>query len=252
MPALGEEFRGAREARGLTLSDVAERLHIRSVYLAAIEEEDWATIGAPVYVRGFLRTYARYLGIDPESAVARFAATASEAATVRPAAVVHEERPGAERRGLSPAAIVAIAIAVIAIGFVGYEFYLYQAGSGRSVPVANASAAPATAPAAAEATPAAAASPEAVVRAAPLPSAPPLRQLAVRVTDTSWLRVVIDGKLALQGTFPPGTSKTFTGNTADVRVGNAGGVQIAVDGRAVGTLGGSGDVAERRFRLTGE
>ena len=39
--ALGEEFRSAREARSLSLSDVAERLHIRSVYLAAIEDEDW-------------------------------------------------------------------------------------------------------------------------------------------------------------------------------------------------------------------
>src|ERR1700678_2042466 len=60
--ALGEEFRSAREARSLSLSDVAERLHIRSVYLAAIEDEDWHVIGAPVYVRGFMRTYARFLG----------------------------------------------------------------------------------------------------------------------------------------------------------------------------------------------
>src|ERR1700726_2981092 len=87
--ALGEEFRGAREARGLSLSDVAERLHIRSVYLAAIEDEDWHVIGAPVYVRGFLRTYARFLGLDPEACVARFAAsvpTGSPAAPPRPAA----------------------------------------------------------------------------------------------------------------------------------------------------------------------
>ena len=72
MAALGEEFRRAREARGQTISDVAERLHIRSVYLTAIEDEDWAAIGAPVYIRGFMRTYARYLGLDPEAAVARF------------------------------------------------------------------------------------------------------------------------------------------------------------------------------------
>src|SRR6202011_2969361 len=72
MPALGEEFRSAREARGLTLSDVAEQIHIRSVYLNAIENEDWSSIGAPVYVRGFIRTYARFLGLDAESAVAAF------------------------------------------------------------------------------------------------------------------------------------------------------------------------------------
>jgi cytoskeleton protein RodZ len=65
MPALGERFRAAREARGLSLSEVSEQIRIRSVYLAAIEEERWSAIGAPVYIRGFLRTYARFLGLDP-------------------------------------------------------------------------------------------------------------------------------------------------------------------------------------------
>jgi cytoskeletal protein RodZ len=64
MAALGDEFRSAREARGLTLSDVAEQIHIRSVYLNAIETDDWGSIGAPVYVRGFIRTYARFLALD--------------------------------------------------------------------------------------------------------------------------------------------------------------------------------------------
>ncbi len=82
MSALGEEFRSAREARSLSLSDVAERLHIRSVYLAAIEDEDWHVIGAPVYVRGFMRTYARFLGLDPEAAVARFTASVPAEAPV--------------------------------------------------------------------------------------------------------------------------------------------------------------------------
>ena len=70
MAALGEEFRSAREARGLTLSDVAEQIHIRSVYLNAIENEEWAAIGAPVYVRGFIRTYARFLGLEAEDELA--------------------------------------------------------------------------------------------------------------------------------------------------------------------------------------
>src|SRR5579864_7740385 len=69
---LGERFRAAREERSLTLSEVGEQLRIRSVYLAAIEEENWKAIGAPVYTRGFLRTYARFLGLDPEEAVGEF------------------------------------------------------------------------------------------------------------------------------------------------------------------------------------
>jgi hypothetical protein len=56
----------------------------------------------------------------------------------------------------------------------------------------------------------------------------------------------------LEGTLPAGASKSFGGRVADVRVGNAAGVRIAVNGKALGSLGASGDVVERRFVLTGE
>ena len=133
MSALGEEFKSAREARGLSLSDVAERLHIRSVYLAAIEDEDWHVIGAPVYVRGFMRTYARFLGLDPEAAVARFSAvvppgTPAASSPSRPAAAAPVERTPGETASPSLAAILAIALAVVAVIFVAYEFYQYRAG----------------------------------------------------------------------------------------------------------------------------
>src|SRR5471032_1479514 len=133
MPALGEEFRSAREARSLSLSDVAERLHIRSVYLAAIEDEEWSVIGAPVYVRGFMRTYARFLGLDPEAAVARFAATVPPgtpaASAPRPATASNaSEKRTAERASPSLAAILSIIVAVAVVLFVGYEFYQYRAG----------------------------------------------------------------------------------------------------------------------------
>src|SRR6185437_3375544 len=77
MAGLGERFRAARESRGLSLSEVSEQIRIRSVYLAAIEEERWSAIGAPVYIRGFLRTYARFLTLDPEEIVADFNAVTS-------------------------------------------------------------------------------------------------------------------------------------------------------------------------------
>ncbi len=102
MPALGEEFRRAREARGQTISDVAERLHIRGVYLTAIEDEDWAAIGAPVYIRGFMRTYARYLGLDPEAAVGRLAETPPAPPESRGAPRGPVARPKSGRRGAPP------------------------------------------------------------------------------------------------------------------------------------------------------
>lgn len=271
MSALGEEFRSAREARGLSLSDVAERLHIRSVYLAAIEDEDWHVIGAPVYVRGFMRTYARFLGLEPEAAVARFSAlvpagTPAASAPVRPAAAERsEKRAAAERSSPSLPAVLSIVVAFLVVLFVGYEFYQYQNGSAPRAPVAADTGAPdetaaGTAPAPGEnatAAPDEAAGPQTLAGIPPLASpapkaAPAKRGLGVRVTEASWLRVTIDGTVVLEGTLPAGSAKSFTGKVADVRVGNAGGVQIAVNGKNVGPLGQSGDVVERRFVLSGE
>ena len=259
--ALGEEFRSAREARGLSLSDVAERLHIRSVYLAAIEDEDWHVIGAPVYVRGFMRTYARFLGLDAEAAVARFsttvpAGTPAASAPARNAATV--EKRGGERSSPSVAAILAIVVAIVVVLFVGYEFYQYHAGGPAGTPLAGGGSAAPVADSEA-ATPAPDASgaadsglppPIAAVKPGTKPAVK--RGLSVRITEASWLRVDVDGAVAYEGTLPAGVAKSFAGKTAVVRVGNAGGVQIAVNGKSVGSLGASGDVVERRFVLSGE
>src|SRR5438270_11067215 len=95
---LGERFRAAREERSLTLSEVGEQLRIRSVYLAAIEEENWEAIGAPVYIRGFLRTYARFLGLDPEEAVGEF----TTASVVAPSGSATAAKASPGQRSMSP------------------------------------------------------------------------------------------------------------------------------------------------------
>src|SRR5580658_1138302 len=123
MPALGERFRAAREARGLSLSDVAEQIRIRSVYLAAIEDENRSTIGAPVYIRGFLRTYGRFLGLDTEEIVAEFKGAASETATpAAPAAqkTAYLADEPAPPRHLSPLLWIA---SLIAVGLIAYVVY---------------------------------------------------------------------------------------------------------------------------------
>ncbi|HEX3670503.1 MAG TPA: RodZ domain-containing protein [Candidatus Cybelea sp.] len=239
--ALGERFRAAREARGLAVSDVADQIRIRSVYLAAIEEENWSIIGAPVYIRGFLRTYARYVGIDPEEAVAAFNRTQPAGGAGQPIsgrAGGTEEEEG-RRRG--PLLIwVAATVAVLLIAFVVYNELTMR----RPAVTASASSAPPSA-AAASATPSAAAS-----TPTPLPAGPGgPRSLALVLSAPSWLRVTVDGSVSMEGTFPAGTSKTFHGKNALVRIGNAGGVEIYIDGKHVGKLGKSGDVIDRAFTL---
>lgn len=247
MPDLGERFRAAREARGLSLSDVAEQIRIRSVYLAAIEDENWPAIGAPVYVRGFLRTYARFLGLEPEEVVGEFNGANAEREVPKAASAASFDAPAAAgpSRNLSWMIWVASAVAVLLIGFVVYNEMTFRqrapevaAASPAASPNASASSLPSNAPAA---------SPSPQTSASPSIDGP--NSLVIRLSAPSWVKVVVDGNVSMEGTFPAGTVKQFHGKVALLRIGNAGGVAVQVDGKDVGTLGAAGDVIERSFTL---
>jgi cytoskeletal protein RodZ len=244
MPGLGDEFRAAREARHLSLSDVSEQLHIRAVYLESIESETWSTIAAPVYVRGFIRTYARFLNLDPEAAVAAYNATLGE---TEPTA--SRGSPSmlsvAPRRRPSPWLWVAGLAAAILVAFVGFKYAEFQRGGGAAATVAveaptSAPASPAAGSTAAPATSTATSTPASV---------PTSRTLQLRLTADSWLRISIDGKPVFEGILPAGTLKAYHGSSAKVRAGNAGGVDLTVNGKDLGAMGGPGDVVERTITL---
>lgn len=67
----GALLAAARVRAGLSLTDVAERSRVGLGYLEALEADDWEALPAPVYTRGFMRLYAREVGLDPEAVVAR-------------------------------------------------------------------------------------------------------------------------------------------------------------------------------------
>ena len=65
---------GAQRARRARHPQVEERTKIRARYLRALEGEDWEVLPGPAYVRGFLRTYAKLLGLDGEMLVDEYRA----------------------------------------------------------------------------------------------------------------------------------------------------------------------------------
>jgi transcriptional regulator with XRE-family HTH domain len=72
MAEIGYRLARAREARGLTLEDAERDTRISRRYLEALEDEHFEAIPAPVYARGFLRSYSQYLGMDPQEILALF------------------------------------------------------------------------------------------------------------------------------------------------------------------------------------
>jgi len=64
MPTVAEQLRAAREARNLTIHEVADTTKIRGDHLRALESGDYDLFTAPVYIRGFVRTYATLLKLE--------------------------------------------------------------------------------------------------------------------------------------------------------------------------------------------
>jgi cytoskeleton protein RodZ len=72
MPTIGEELKAAREAQGLSLTEIAEKTRISHTFLKALEEDDYSVIPGEVFVVGFLRTYSKELGLSVKDVMARY------------------------------------------------------------------------------------------------------------------------------------------------------------------------------------
>lgn len=70
---LGEKLREAREERGISVSEVAEQTRISPLYIKAIENDDYKPLPGGIFNKGFVRSYARYVGFDEEEALRDYA-----------------------------------------------------------------------------------------------------------------------------------------------------------------------------------
>ena len=68
----GEDLRRQREIRGISLREIAEATKVSQRLLEALEKDDYRNLPAPVFARGFVREYARYLGLDADEMVSRY------------------------------------------------------------------------------------------------------------------------------------------------------------------------------------
>ena len=72
MIPLGKTLREAREAKGLTISQIAETTHMLSAMVQDLENEDFTRLPAPIYGRGFVKLYCEAVGLDPKPMIAEF------------------------------------------------------------------------------------------------------------------------------------------------------------------------------------
>jgi cytoskeletal protein RodZ len=117
MGAIGEYFKLVRETKRLSMDEVAMKTRIHPEFLRALEEENFAKLPDQVFVKGFVRSYARSLGLDEEEAIRRFEESAGafyskqdERERLRVKQVEDERRRKANKKAVVAAAGVALLV----------------------------------------------------------------------------------------------------------------------------------------------
>jgi cytoskeleton protein RodZ len=120
MESVGEFFRQVRETKGLTVDEVASKTRIRTDFVKALEDGNFARLPDQVFAKGFVRSYARSLGLDEEDAIHRFIQSAGsfyEKQDERERLKVRQIEEDRKRQSNRKAVTIAISIAVLTLIF---------------------------------------------------------------------------------------------------------------------------------------
>ena len=269
--SLGIWLRRTREARQLDLQDAEQALRIRRRYLQALEVGDFEALPGPIQARGFLRNYARYLGLPVEDVLARYDAEV-EGHPVQPRISMRTPervaRPGErtwapppstleeevrEVRANSSGSLLRILLgALIFFGLVTVASLAWlQFGAGRATPVPT--AVPQTeAPAGADG---ASPTPTATTVATPAFSILPEGIVRVRLVprNHAWVSISADNRVVFQGVAE--TSQVLEAEADEILIistGNGGAFDLTINGTDWGPLGEQGEVVRRAWTPQGE
>ncbi len=252
--------RGRREAR-MSVEAVSAATAVRVPIVRAIEQDEFDRCGGDVYARGHIRAFARAVGLDPEPLVERYDADhGGRPAPTRVAPVYQTGKVRAEPRRANWTAAMVAAIAVV-VAFVG--FTLFSGGGSGGHPVAgHASQDGASARPSASASARSGSTPSATPSTSPSASAPqdggspiaaaPGNKVVVKLTagpGRSWVTATAsDGHTIFQGLLKDGQSTTLTDDKKiSLLLGNAGAVQMFVNGKDLGTAGAKGHLLRTVF-----
>jgi cytoskeleton protein RodZ len=259
---IGLILRDAREALGLTVDDISLAMKVSNSMVRAMEDERFERLGAPVYVRGFLRSYAKRVSIETQINAAIDSAGLNDEAVLVSSNVRRPHAGHGERWMLAASYLVGTAIVISAVVLVLQADKLFPATrTAQNTPVAPKGMVdlPLTPPVVAENTAGATSAVDAlgVPPMAPVPVASPVMEnppqviaaamtplpqvattpYAFQITakDTSWVKVVDGSGTELYAdNLQNGRNRDFNGSgTFDVLIGNAAGAEVRIAGQAV-------------------
>ena len=261
METFGEFLQQMRQQRGVTLEHVVSRTKISLRMLKALEQNDFSQIPGEVIARGFVRAYARFLGLDETEVIKRYRESVPPFYAKIPEAEAPQNFPAQIPGKRWRATKLMVGIVMVLMGITLYA----RLSPPPQLPVQEAVFAPAAAPSDENIIEVVQPSPE---QSATFPvgltvnvpglSNPPVQDseagspsngesltLVVEALERSWVMAHIDDRVIKEVILQPGEKIRWQAKTKFVlNLGNAGGVKLELNGKALDPLGPSGKVVK--------
>jgi len=225
----GERLKRERELREVSMDELTKATRISARFVQALENEDWAKLPGGVFGHGFVRTIARYLGLNEEALLGEYDSARAEHSP--PPSAKPEERIPAPPKWL-PAAVVLMAL-LLFVGFfftvryVWHRFAAHRAEKQSSAVLLPAQPQP-------QSSFAAPGSREQSSIAVPL-------DLSVSTSAATRVRILADNRLLLDTELPAGETRHFSANQQfEVTAGDSSAVLLELNGKAMPPLGAPG------------
>ena len=237
--SLGSMITEARKDAGLSIDDLSAATNIRGTLLREMESNNFSQCGGETYARGHLRNIAIKLNVEPQIFLTAFEDEQMHVDRTMQDLLVENSvmREPKEARKVSWKVLVTISIASLFVA--GLAQIIVSNDSAPDIPVAVEESATPTA------------SPEATTATEVVPTEEPtvstgqgVEVIINAVRAKSWLFVSdSSGRVLFSGQIPQGVTKTFSSDAQlNLKIGNAGGVDVSVNGKKIDSLGADGQV----------
>lgn len=241
MQTVGEILRSEREKKGLSIKEIEIATSIRTLYITAIEEGNYSIIPGEVYLKGFIRNYANYLGLDGQQIVDLYRQNQLPVAPVNEFIATDKNESPPEkttRKSKKTANWVTVSLLVVCIA--GGAWWLLDSPKPIEEPKQTKQLQPTPT------TPVQPIPEKVLTPSTPVQTKPVV--IIAKYTDQCWTSVTADNKIIFEGTPKAGDTLTWTAeHNITVKVGNAGGVDIVYNGQSAGKLGAKGEVLVKTF-----
>ncbi len=285
MGSFGDKLKREREMRGVTLDEISESTKIARRHLEALESEDFTSLPGGVFNKGFVRSYARFIGINEDQAVADYSAASPEATPPEDQFPLEiHEKPDRKLNPRTPLWPVIGSVVALVVVVAGYSVWRAKHHQAEGVVVAASAASqtepPASKPDTQNQQPSASVAPMPTVVAVhervSAPQQSPATETAsankqapepahakaldpahsffviIKAKEDAWISVVADGHRVSHGMLRADKQKFVrAGKQILLTTGNAGGIDVSFNGKPLGAIGNEAEARTLIFTPTG-